>query len=295
MLSNTNRYFTSRGVEIEQPAALAETPFFIEVRFEGGLTDSQQQAFKTAADRWSRIIIGDLPSVVVDQEVVDDVLIFASGISIDGPGGVLGRAGPVVLRPSVGASALLPATGVMEFDSDDLTEMENKGTLVDVITHEMGHVLGVGTLWRRKSLVQGVGSSNPMFVGTHAVKAYGDLGGTSNVPVENTGGLGTAGAHWRETIFRSELMSGFISSAGNPISAVTVGSLRDLGYEVDEGAAEPYELPNLLDLAERALLFAPGPSPCHGVLPTIPRTLPSTSLEEAVALMDGKHGALSKA
>lgn len=35
--------------------------------------------------------------------------------------------------------------GFMQFDTADLRHMENEGTLVDVITHEMGHVLGIGT------------------------------------------------------------------------------------------------------------------------------------------------------
>ncbi len=34
--------------------------YAITVRFMGGLTDSQRAAFKAAADRWSRVITGDL-------------------------------------------------------------------------------------------------------------------------------------------------------------------------------------------------------------------------------------------
>ena len=35
----------------------------------------------------------------------------------------------------------------MSFDTDDLSRMEQDGSLIDVIIHEMGHVLGIGTLW----------------------------------------------------------------------------------------------------------------------------------------------------
>lgn len=258
------------------------SPFTIDVRFLGGLTETQKDAFKTAADRWSRVIIGDLPSVTIDGEVIDDLLIFVQGVGIDGPGGVLGQAGPTRVRPSgAGQHAFLPARGTMSFDTADLAQMEQRGTLVDVITHEMGHVLGIGTVWTLKGLIQGAGKSNPTFIGEKAKIEYGKLRGTGpvRVPVENTGGPGTRDGHWRETVFRHELMSGFIAAPDNPISAMTVASLQDLGYEVDTNAAEPYALPNLLQLAEKGLLMSLT-EPAHSgiVLPNIPIVLPEDSL-----------------
>ena len=99
------------------------------------------------------------------------------------------------------------------------------------------------------------------------------------VPVENTGGPGTAGGHWRETVFRNELMSGFIAAPGNPMSAVTVGSLQDLGYTVDPDAAEPFTLPDLLSLAEDGRLVTPrGPFADGVVLTNLPVVLPRDSL-----------------
>jgi hypothetical protein len=62
------------------------------------------------------------------------------------------------------------------------------------------------------------------------------------VPVENTGEVGTADSHWRETVLGSELMTGFIAQAGNPLSAVTVRSLADLGYVVNVAGADTYAL-----------------------------------------------------
>ena len=87
---------------------------------------------------------------------------------------------------------------------------------------------------------------------------YGKLKGSGPVavPVENNGGPGTADSHWRETLFRNELMSGFIAASNNPLSRLTVCSLQDLGYVVDLNAAEPYTLPNLMALAEAGLLTA---------------------------------------
>jgi hypothetical protein len=109
--------------DAQRAAALAATtsPFTIEVRFLGGLTDRQQAAFTAAADRWTKMIVGDLPTATVDNEAIDDVLILAQGSDIDGPGRILGQAGPTDLRPeSAGPAAFTPAKGVMSFDTADL-------------------------------------------------------------------------------------------------------------------------------------------------------------------------------
>jgi len=176
-------------------AAAGPSPYTIEVRFLGGLTQRQKDAFKIAADRWSRIIVGDLPSVIVDGETIDDLLILAQGADIDGPGRILGQAGPTRLRPrNANEAAFLPAKGEMTFDSADLEQMEAAGTLNDVITHEMGHVIGIGTVWTQKRLLKGAGTTNPTFTGKTAEQEYGRLRGNGPmpVPVENTGGPGTA-------------------------------------------------------------------------------------------------------
>lgn len=264
--------------------AIAKTvsPFTIEVRFLGGLTQAQKDAFKAAADRWTRVIVGDLPSVMVDGEVIDDLLILAQGTTIDGPGGILGQAGPTHLRPpNAGNAAYLPAKGIMSFDTADLQKMEQNGTLGDVIAHEMGHVLGVGTVWDRKALLKGAGGTNPTFSGKGAIKEYRTLrggGSLKRVPLENTGGSGTRDSHWRETIFRNELMTGFVGNAGNPLSRLTVASLQDLGYAVDLNAAEPYSLPNLMALAEKGLLTQHFTVSDGIMLPNIPIVLTPDSI-----------------
>jgi hypothetical protein len=113
------------------------------------------------------------------------------------------------------------------------------------------------------------------------MEEFGKLRGSgpTPVPVANMGGPGSADSHWRETVFRNELMSPNIREAGNPISRVTVGSLQDLTYVVDMDAAEPFELPNLLDLAERGLLIEEAPVDEGIMLPTIPTVLPEDSLQ----------------
>ncbi|QKV72689.1 leishmanolysin-related zinc metalloendopeptidase [Amycolatopsis sp. Hca4] len=224
-----------------------ESPFTITVEFAGGLSQAQEDAFAAAADRWATVIVGDLPDVVLDGVPIDDVLIVAQGADIDGVGHVLGQAHITHVRPAgPEAWALLPVRGEMTFDKADLARMEETGVLGDVITHEMGHVLGIGSLWGAKGLLVGKGTSDPSFAGPAAVAEYQKLRGAGEgvrVPVEDTGGPGTRDVHWRERVFGTELMTGFVGRAANPLSRLTVASLADLGYQVDVDAADAYELP----------------------------------------------------
>ncbi len=277
-------YLAAEGRASTRVRAVRRSVFKIEVRFIGGLNQRQKNAFKKAADRWSRVIIGDVPSVEVDGEVIDDVLILTEGTAIDGPGEILGQAGPSFLRPrSAGAAAFLPAKGEMSFDTADLRAMERDGTLNDVITHEMGHVLGIGTIWSDKRLLRGEGGRNPTFTGAAAMAEYrtlrGGMGTLKGVPVEATGGEGTRDSHWRESVLAHELMSGFVETGGNPLSRLTVASLQDLGYRVNLAAAEPYALPDLFAMAERGDLVPHiAPIDRGRMLPIIPTVLPSGAL-----------------
>lgn len=220
-----------------------QTNFNIEVEFEGGLSAGQRDVFRLAASRWSEIIIGDLPAVSIDGRQIDDVLIMARGERIDGPNGILGQAGPTHIRTNTN----LPARGVMLFDTDDLAQMEENGTLIDVIIHEMGHVLGLGTMWKEMKLVARSGSQDPVLTGARSMAQYAELLGAAEpteVPIANTGGSGTREGHWREVTFGNELMTGFVGAAGNPLSRLTIACLEDMGYEVNFDAADAFELPN---------------------------------------------------
>jgi len=219
--------------------------FSIEVRFMGGLNAAQQAAFSNAEKRWGQVVIGDFPSVKVEGEIINALVIEASGKEIDGEGNILGQSSPTVLLPNG-----LPAKGMMEFDTADLAEMENDGTLGSVILHEMGHVLGIGSLWGEKHEVLGARTANPRFVGPQADAEWVKLShlAPKSLPVENHGGAGTAQVHWRETVFGNELMTGFLSGTTQPLSRMTIASLADLGYKVDFSTADPYTLPSHLEI-----------------------------------------------
>ena len=126
-----------------------------------GLTARRETIFQQAADRWAQIIVGDLPDVTYNGVAVDDLLIDASAMVIDGQGGILGSAGPDRFR----SGSNLPYHGSMTFDSADLAMLESTNQLFSVVLHEMGHVLGLGTIWATKGLLTGAGTSDPEFTG----------------------------------------------------------------------------------------------------------------------------------
>jgi Leishmanolysin/Bacterial pre-peptidase C-terminal domain len=204
-----------------------------------GLTAAEQAIFQQAANRWSQVITGDLPNATYHGQTVDDLLISASAPTIDGVGGILGQSGPDAFR----AGSMLPIHGIMQFDAADMASMVSSGLLYSVVLHEMGHILGIGTLWSDFGLLSGAYTSNPIFTGANATAQYNQIFGTNaaGVPVEATGGPGTADSHWRETVFTNELMTGWAGPGTNlPLSRVTIGSLADLGYTVNYAAADPY-------------------------------------------------------
>ncbi len=231
---------------------MSNSPYAITIRYMAIPTARQQLAVDNAIARWQTVLTRDLVDIPVNAPVnacytgqpalserVDDILILVEFVEIDGSGKILGEAGPCYVRSDNG----LPVLGHLKLDAADLRLMESSGTLDDVVLHEIGHVLGIGTLWPDKGLLQGQGTDDPGFLGANAIAAYRALGGAlATVPVENTGSAGTRDGHWRETVFGNELMTGWVTRGGNPLSTLTISSLVDLGYGADSGAASSYAL-----------------------------------------------------
>ncbi|MBX3452547.1 MAG: hypothetical protein KF777_23600 [Planctomycetaceae bacterium] len=222
-------------VNTNSPPPLPNNSFNIDVDT-STLTPQQAAIFLAAAQRWEQIIVGDLP----DVGLIDDLYITANIVAIDGVGGILGAAGPTGLR----GGSFLPYSGDMIFDSADVANLISAGQFDEVILHEMGHVLGFGTIWDLKGLLLNAGSANPRFSGSLATAQYNTKFGTAsaNTPVEgNTSGPGSADSHWRESVFLNELMTPYLDSGvPNPISSITIAQFADLGYTVNLGQADPF-------------------------------------------------------
>jgi len=244
-------------------SAAVKTDYHITVRFlNPAMTDDQKALFNNAAARISAVVTGHLPDMKLNNldissacgfpglptvnETVQDLVIYASVQDIDGVGKILAQSGPCVTRPA--SSGGLTSVGVMVFDAADVASMAQRGILQDVITHEMLHIVGIGTLWSDKQLVVAQGTASVAYYGPQGKQGCTDDGGTTvcanAVPVENNGVPGTADAHWRESTFGSELMTGYVNLNGMPLSAITIGSLADLGYVVNPLAADPYRVPS---------------------------------------------------
>lgn len=242
------------------------THYQIALRYLTAAGEAYAGVFEAAAARISEVIIADLPDLDetlpaypecgLEEPVlppVDDLLVVVDIGHIDGVGNVLGQAGPCYRR----STGKLPLVGIMQFDEDDLAALEASGELGAVILHEMLHVVGFGTLWPTFGRIRGAGGTNPYFDGSRARAAFADYNGGSAysgtpVPVENTGGEGTADAHWRETVFENELMTGWLSGSTQPLSRTTVESLADMGYGVNALMADPFDLSTAALLAQGA-------------------------------------------
>lgn len=253
-----------------------ETPtseFDIQLVFEpGAFTSAQQQMMHAAAQRWQEVIVGDIPDTsdlaeyyhqacleligdthgylqpeLENVTYVDDLLVYVhlepNPASI--PASVLAYAGPCILGNR------LPNYGVVTINPAQLAMMTQTASLTDVIIHELGHVLGVGTLWRWNDLIYPTTehcrnhSLDPdltlTFEGQLAISQYHGLGGKGHPPTDPSCG------HWDENHFKNEALTPYITISpggnNNPLSCLTIASLADLGYATDCTYADPYALP----------------------------------------------------
>jgi hypothetical protein len=200
-------------------------------------TTQQKAIINDAADRWEEVITG----TKISNTGTHTLTLQADIDVIDGAGKTLAVGG----YNSLSSADKLPVTGHFTFDKSDIDTTTSGLGFFTTIMHEIGHAIGVGTLWKAggRDFVDGEGTNNPRFNGPAAIAAYKAAldPGASSVPIQiETGGDGYGG-HWRENALESELMTPTLNTqAVNPLSKITVGSLSDLGYRVNLAAADNF-------------------------------------------------------
>jgi hypothetical protein len=260
---------TSGTSSVHAPISVARLGvggFLIDLRFVGDVPTSVRTAAQTAATRWEQVISAPLIPyhVVVNANdcgaglpAIDttetSMMVIIQVDSIDGYSNTVGLGGPCVIRDD---SPQFTALGTLTIDKADVSSLDDEGILDATITHEIGHILGIGTLWGDPTipawadLTSDLGGANPVFTGAAARAAAAALGFTADaslgVPIENQGtvGDGTRDSHWRASVFGHELMTGTIHDGLNPLSLVTIQTLADFGYAVVPEAADDFDAAN---------------------------------------------------
>lgn len=275
-------------------SASIATNYSVQVIFFGGTPSPElQTAFTAAAARLSAIITGGPApftfsvtstnssainsglaecgaNVSVAIGNITGVVIYARDTSSLGPG-TIATAGPCLVR----SASQLTLFGVMVF-SRAFVPTFTPAQLNDVVLHEMTHVLGFNPVqWSllpdtavavRLIVNGGATPPNGSFRGSRAVAACLALPSaisascSPTIPLENVGGAGSVDSHWRESIFRSELMTSTISNSdsGHPFSTMTVGAMGDLGYFINPAAADAYTFGSSVMLNLQAIRAAQG-------------------------------------
>jgi len=268
---------TAGNISITATAAVT-TQYHAEVRFFGPPVDSAYRpAFTRAINRLNAEVVGLLtpvsfsnqdvantcgvPSVAPLNEQIGSLVIYASVGLIDGVSGIVASSGPCYVRQSDN----LTVVGTMLFDAADLPAILGNGQLNDVVFHEMQHVLGFGTLWSTvtPALIINAGTPQTAFTGAAGIRGCQLAGGVPTdcvpaIPLEHGGGPGSADEHWRWSIFGAELMTAVLLAPGTPklLSAMTIGSLSDLGYQTNGNVADAYTIPSAVIASYRSLASA---------------------------------------
>ncbi|MEZ6120856.1 MAG: hypothetical protein R3C28_30360 [Pirellulaceae bacterium] len=209
-----------------------------------------EEAFASAETLWENTILGYQG---VDQPVVFPIEIRsqASGLASANGTGFFQPTGTYIL-PTAGDVYVNPAQILPMATGFDL--MPGVNFLDEVMAHEVGHALGIGTYWQINDVyVHGSGR----YIGEFALAAYREEydPDATYVPVELAGGAGSANAHWNQ-LFRSS------SEEGNPVDPLSLSPLtgivdhrgRDLAQDLMSPAIDPdFGEPHLSNMTVQSL------------------------------------------
>lgn len=227
-----------------------------------GGTDEDNAIVDMAAKRWEQIIVGKTTTRTYD---VTMRITFDSTL----PDNVLGQAG--VSTYALTDGHYIPTHGIMNLSTKSwehqkaAKKKDGLSNAYYTVLHEMGHILGIGTMWK----INGLLNSDGQYIGQCALREYRLLCKNPNIPflpIEDDGGAGTAGFHVEEGMepgvstndrvgykdghahslpgLDKELMTGWaeVDAEVEPLSVISVAMLDDMGYTVDYGFADAFDI-----------------------------------------------------
>ncbi len=267
----------------------------------------QQLLIFEALERWAEII-SEAPTgfrLLGDQRIRDcngfsetypDSYYLAISFRVGNlPDPIVGRASRCLVRGrSWGKDNNLPQVGHIVIDPVALDY--GAFAFLDLITHEIGHIMGIGSSTRWDKFIELANDRcgrNMFFRASNARREYEEeYGGSGWPPVDSSSRQlnGTACAHWREGMLPYEVMiSGNYGPGGlfmAPISGITVGALDDMGWRVYEGFRERIFSGNGSPLSHPSGdLVQPGPVVVDEVLPAPTQSVRAVPTDQPPAIV----------
>ena len=234
-----------------------EGAYKIKLNMSGSYSMEDENIINNAANVWSNIITSRiLPEANEDMIINVNFKKMASNI--------LGSAGPTYYTIT-STNKYIPIEGDMTFNTINW-EMQKSDIKVNgrneafyTVLHEMGHVLGIGTLWDFNNLVS---TDRLWYTGHNALREYRNCNQNQQLvalPIEDDGGGGTAYGHPEEGDsvhnyryndgklhpgLDTELMTGYSEGLTNPdpLSKITIGFLEDIGFDVDYNCSDDFKI-----------------------------------------------------
>lgn len=253
----TKKTTSSPTTRAPTPSGNTDNDFNIEIVFVDTVNEDYKQAILNAKNKWESVIKTGIPNTYTfpkgttcfadwatlpNDKVVDDLLIFVKIGKMDGPGNMSGRSGLCVQTRTPDAHWRV---GMIQMDAEDLNLLGGTDYIEKVAKHQIGHMIGIGTLWKDFNLIKEVQGKKPTYTGAGGIEGQSKIGGSGQPILEINSNGGMEANHWSESVYDTELMTTQLD-ANNYLSKLSVLSLKDLGFEVNESNADAYTIPSAL-------------------------------------------------